>query len=57
MDDAATTAATSDFRAAQFHREHAVALETDVSDFDIFARELLARRGLDDGRAGASAEQ
>ena len=41
MDDAAAAAAAADFRPAQFHGEHAIALEADVLDADFFAGELL----------------
>ena len=57
VDDAASAAAAPDLRAAELHGEHAVALEADVADRDLLAGELLPRRGLDDGRAGAAAEQ
>src|SRR5208337_3445423 len=57
VDDAASASAAPDLRAAELHGEHAVALEADVADRDLVARELLLGRGLDDGRAGAAAEQ
>ncbi len=46
-----------DLGPAELHREDAVALEADVADRDLLAGELLLRRGLDDGRARAAAEQ
>ena len=57
VDDAAPAAAAADFRAAELHRVDAVALEADVADRDLLARELLLGRGLDDRRAGAPAKQ
>jgi hypothetical protein len=50
-------AAAADFGSAQLHREDAAALEADVADLHLFAREFLLRRGLDDRRAGLAAEQ
>ncbi len=44
VDDAAPAAAAADLGPAQFHREHAVALEADVLDPDLLAGQLLLRR-------------
>ena len=57
VDDAASAAAATDFGSAKLHGEDAALLEADVADLDFLAGGLLARRGLDDGRAGAAAEQ
>ena len=57
MDDAASAAAAPDVGAAQLHGVDAVALEADIADGDLLARQLLTRRGLDDRRAGAAAKQ
>src|SRR5579883_135602 len=57
VDDAAPPAAAADFRTAELHGEHAVALEADVADFHFLAGELFLRGGLDDGRTGATAKQ
>ena len=57
MDDAATAAAPTYFWPAQFHRKDAAALKADVADLHLFAREFLAGRSFDDGRASLAAEQ
>ena len=57
VDDAASPAATTHFRAAQLHGKHAIALEADIADADRLASQFEARRGLDDGGAGFAAEQ
>ena len=57
VDDAASTAAATHFRAAQLHGKHAIALEADIADADRLTGELEARGGLDDGGAGFAAEQ
>ena len=43
VDDAATAAAAPDFGAAEFHREHAVALEAYILDAHFLACQFLAR--------------
>ena len=40
VDDAAPAAAAPDFRAAELHREYAVALEADVADRDLLRRRV-----------------
>ena len=45
VNDPAAAAAAADLGAAELHREDAVALEADVADRDVLARELLLRRG------------
>ena len=57
VDDAPAAAAPAHLGAAELHREHAVALETHIADANLLAGGLLARGGLDDGGAGAAAEQ
>jgi hypothetical protein len=57
VDDPAPAAAAAHFRPAQFHREDAAALEADIADLDLLARQFLAGRGFDDRRAGLAAEQ
>ena len=57
VDDAASAAAATHFRAAQLHSKHAIALEADIADADRLTGELEARRGFDDGGAGFAAEQ
>ena len=57
VDDPAPTAAAPDLGAAQLHREHAVALEAHILDADLFARQLLLGRSLDDRGAGFAPEQ
>ena len=57
VDDAAAAAAAADFGAAEFHGEDAVADEADVADGDFLAGGFFLGGGLDDGGAGAAAEE
>jgi hypothetical protein len=57
VDDPAPAAAAPHFGAAEFHGEDAAALEADIADLDLFAGELLAGGGVDDGGAGLAAEE
>ena len=57
VNDAAPAAAAPDLRTAKLHGVDAIALEADVADCDRFTRKLLARRGFNDRRTGATAEQ
>ena len=57
VDDPASATAAPDLGAAEFHREDAAALEADVADLHLLARQLLAGRGLDDRGAGLAAEE
>ena len=44
VDDSSAAAAASDFRSAQLHREHAVALEADIADRDFLAGRLFGKK-------------
>ena len=57
VDDAPPTAAAADLGPAQLHGEDAAALEADITDLDLFARQFFGRRGFDDRRASLAAEQ
>ena len=57
VDDAATTAATANFRPAQFHRKDSAALKADIANLHLFPRQLFLGRGLDDRGAGLATEQ
>ena len=57
VDDPSPAAAAAHLRSAELHGEDAVALEADIADGHLLAGVLLARRGVDDGRAGAAAEE
>ena len=57
VDDATTAATTANLGPAQFHGEHAVALEADVFNRELFARKLLLGRGFDDRRRRLAAKQ